>query len=324
MRTYRTSLSDLGALRLPPGHQRGRHAAGGRPAVVHGAVRPRQPDHQLPGASVPARAGGDHAAGARRGPGARPRGLPRTRARQDPARVALRRADRPGRAPALAVLRVGRCDAALPDPLGRVPPLVRRRRAGAGARAERPSSARVDRGQRRCRRGRLCRVLPPQPSTGLVNQCWKDSWDGIQFADGTLPRGPIATCEIQGYVYDARRRAARLAREVWHDQALAATPGPAGERAARRLSPRLLDARARLPRGGARRREASGRQPDLEHRASAVVGPARRRGGGRHGRSAAGSRAVLGLGHTGRSAPARAATTPWATTPGPCGHTTTR
>jgi glycogen debranching enzyme len=58
-------------------------------------------------------------------------------------------------------------------------------------------------------------------STGLVNQCWKDSWDGIQFADGTLPRGPIATCEIQGYVYDARRRAARLAREVWHDQALA-------------------------------------------------------------------------------------------------------
>jgi glycogen debranching enzyme len=58
-------------------------------------------------------------------------------------------------------------------------------------------------------------------STGLVNQCWKDSWDGIQFADGTLPLGPIATCEIQGYVYDARRRAARLAREVWHDEALA-------------------------------------------------------------------------------------------------------
>jgi glycogen debranching enzyme len=58
-------------------------------------------------------------------------------------------------------------------------------------------------------------------STGLVNQCWKDSWDAIQFADGTLARGPIATCEIQGYVYDARRRAARLAREVWGDAALA-------------------------------------------------------------------------------------------------------
>jgi glycogen debranching enzyme len=55
------------------------------------------------------------------------------------------------------------------------------------------------------------------PSSGLVNQCWKDSWDSIQFADGTLARGPIATCEIQGYVFDARRRAARLAREVWDD-----------------------------------------------------------------------------------------------------------
>ncbi|HMD57909.1 MAG TPA: glycogen debranching N-terminal domain-containing protein [Solirubrobacteraceae bacterium] len=59
------------------------------------------------------------------------------------------------------------------------------------------------------------------PSTGLVNQCWKDSWDAIQFADGTLAHGPTATCEIQGYVYDARRRAARLAREVWDDPALA-------------------------------------------------------------------------------------------------------
>jgi glycogen debranching enzyme len=58
-------------------------------------------------------------------------------------------------------------------------------------------------------------------ATGLANQCWKDSWDAIQFADGTLARGPIATCEIQGYVYDARRRAARLAREVWGDEALA-------------------------------------------------------------------------------------------------------
>lgn len=58
-------------------------------------------------------------------------------------------------------------------------------------------------------------------STGLINQCWKDSWDAIQFADGGLARGPIATCEIQGYVYDAQRRCARLAREVWDDSVLA-------------------------------------------------------------------------------------------------------
>ncbi|MDX6476517.1 MAG: hypothetical protein QOH95_2028 [Gaiellaceae bacterium] len=59
------------------------------------------------------------------------------------------------------------------------------------------------------------------PGTGLVNQCWKDSWNSILFSDGTIAEGPIATCEIQGYVYDAKRRAARLAREVWHDDGLA-------------------------------------------------------------------------------------------------------
>jgi glycogen debranching enzyme len=58
-------------------------------------------------------------------------------------------------------------------------------------------------------------------ASGLVNQCWKDSWDAIQYAGGTIARGPIATCEIQGYVYDARSRAARLAREVWADRAFA-------------------------------------------------------------------------------------------------------
>ena len=57
--------------------------------------------------------------------------------------------------------------------------------------------------------------------TGLENQCWKDSWDSIRFADGTIAKGPIATCEIQGYVYDAKVRTARLAREVWDDDDLA-------------------------------------------------------------------------------------------------------
>jgi glycogen debranching enzyme len=57
---------------------------------------------------------------------------------------------------------------------------------------------------------------------GLRSQCWKDSWNSILFADGRLAEPPIATCEIQGYAYDARRRAARLAREVWGDAALAA------------------------------------------------------------------------------------------------------
>jgi glycogen debranching enzyme len=57
--------------------------------------------------------------------------------------------------------------------------------------------------------------------TGLENQCWKDSFDSIAFSDGRLAERPLATCEIQGYVYDAKIRSARLAREVWKDPALA-------------------------------------------------------------------------------------------------------
>jgi glycogen debranching enzyme len=56
---------------------------------------------------------------------------------------------------------------------------------------------------------------------GLENQCWKDSWNSIVYPDGRLAPPPRATCEIQGYVYDAKVRCARLAREVWHDEALA-------------------------------------------------------------------------------------------------------
>ena len=57
--------------------------------------------------------------------------------------------------------------------------------------------------------------------TGLENQCWKDSWDSISYHDGRLPGFPRATCELQGYAYDAKRRGARLAREVWGDDGLA-------------------------------------------------------------------------------------------------------
>jgi len=57
--------------------------------------------------------------------------------------------------------------------------------------------------------------------TGLENQCWKDSWDSISFRDGRLPGFPRATCELQGYAYDAKLRGARLARLVWEDTTLA-------------------------------------------------------------------------------------------------------
>jgi glycogen debranching enzyme len=57
---------------------------------------------------------------------------------------------------------------------------------------------------------------------GLENQCWKDSWNSILFADGSVASTPRATCEIQGYTYDAKVRCARLARTVWQDAPMAA------------------------------------------------------------------------------------------------------
>src|SRR5256885_7043757 len=56
---------------------------------------------------------------------------------------------------------------------------------------------------------------------GLENQSWKDSGDSQRFHDGTLAAAPIAPCEVQGYVYDAKRRVAELARDVWRDRELA-------------------------------------------------------------------------------------------------------
>nr|MDT0661618.1 glycogen debranching N-terminal domain-containing protein [Micromonospora sp. DSM 115978] len=62
----------------------------------------------------------------------------------------------------------------------------------------------------------------PRPSgEGSVNQGWKGSAGSICFRDGRPASYPHATCEVQGYVYDAKRRAARLARTVWGDPAYA-------------------------------------------------------------------------------------------------------
>lgn len=53
-------------------------------------------------------------------------------------------------------------------------------------------------------------------ATGLLHQGWKDSDDAICHADLSPPVGPIALCEVQGYVFAAWRAAARLARALEH------------------------------------------------------------------------------------------------------------
>jgi glycogen debranching enzyme len=64
---------------------------------------------------------------------------------------------------------------------------------------------------------------------GLQNQGWKDSWNAIRFADGSLARGPIALAEVQGYVYSAFLARAHFADEVGDEVTAARFRGKAGE-----------------------------------------------------------------------------------------------
>ncbi|RYE22864.1 MAG: amylo-alpha-1,6-glucosidase [Sphingobacteriales bacterium] len=49
---------------------------------------------------------------------------------------------------------------------------------------------------------------------GLTNQGWKDSYDSISDENGDLAVPPIALCEVQGYVYDAKVHAAILSEKL--------------------------------------------------------------------------------------------------------------
>jgi glycogen debranching enzyme len=57
-------------------------------------------------------------------------------------------------------------------------------------------------------------------SRGLGVQTWKDSADSQRFRNAAIAESPIAACEVQGYVYDAKLRIAELARDVWGDRGL--------------------------------------------------------------------------------------------------------
>ena len=70
---------------------------------------------------------------------------------------------------------------------------------------------------------------------GLSNQGWKDSWDGINFADGTIATGRLALVEVQGYCYAALHAVTELS----HERGLAGRGEAAGE--AERLRKRFED-----------------------------------------------------------------------------------
>ena len=139
-----------------------------------------------------------------------------------PPRDALRRDDRVRGAAALAVLRRGRRDAAVRRPARRVRALDRRHASSCATSSTRPGrrSHWIDEYADLMGNGYVS-YQRRNEETGLENQCWKDSWDSISYRDGRLPGFPRATCELQGYAYDAKMRGARLAREVWRDPAFA-------------------------------------------------------------------------------------------------------
>ena len=85
-----------------------------------------------------------------------------------------------------------------------------------------------------------------QSADGLLHQGWKDSDDAIFHADGSPVVGPIALCEVQGYVYAARRAGAALADSLGQ-AGRAAELVASGRGVAHRVSRRLSGARSSRP-----------------------------------------------------------------------------
>ena len=239
-----------------------------RRAVVLDAVRARRDHHGLRAAVARARArarravvpGGD--AGDDRRPG------PRRRARQDHARGAPRRDGRARRGAVRPLLRHGRRDAAVRDPRGRALAAHRRSR---DRRALWPHVVRalrwidhegdVD--------GDGFVEYQARTAKGLVAQGWKDSFDAISHADGALAEGPIALCEVQGYVYAARSAAAELARALGYDDDAAELEASA-DRLRRHFEREFWVDELGTLRARARRRQAAVRGHRVERRAPAV------------------------------------------------------
>jgi glycogen debranching enzyme len=70
--------------------------------------------------------------------------------------------------------------------------------------------------------------------TGLSNQGWKDSFDAVFHEDGRLAEGPIALCEVQAYVF-AARRAMGLMASALGDEVLAREQASRAEELRRRF-----------------------------------------------------------------------------------------
>jgi glycogen debranching enzyme len=75
---------------------------------------------------------------------------------------------------------------------------------------------------------------------GIDNQAWKDSSDSVYHEDGTLAEVPIAICEIQAYVYAAKKEAAFLAEKM-NNPAMAAAMRQEAEEMRQRFEENFWD-----------------------------------------------------------------------------------
>ena len=291
--TFDRSVADLASLRLRGGGDAG-PALRGRDAVVHGRLRARHADHVPADAALRPRARAQRAARARHAPGDGGRPDARRRAGQDRPRGAHGQGrERPGSRATTARWTRRRSSSSSS------------RSCGAG-RTTRRSCARC--ASRRCARSTGSTSTATSTATGssstsaarergLENQSWKDSRQLAALPRRSPGEPPIAPCEVQGYVYDAKARMAELAREVWRDRDARRAARARGGRAARALRRGVLVRGARrVLRARARRRQAPGRLAHVEHRASPLERDRPGQAGRRDRRPADGRRALVGLG----------------------------
>ena len=197
--------------------------------------------------------------------------------------------------------------------------------ARARARARGAGRAELDRRVRRPAGQRLRLVPAPQRE----DRPREPVLEGLLGLD-LLPRRhgcpgfPRATCELQGYAYDAKVRGARLARARLEGPGVRRRAREGGGRPQAPLQPRLLGRGRRVLRPRARHRRQAGRRAHLEQRPPALERHRRQVEG--EGRRAAPrwARGSSPAGACARSPRARGATTRSATTSAPSGRSTTR
>ena len=246
--------------RAPRPHRRRR-----RRAVVHDALRARQPAHVVDGDDGRLRPRARHAADAGALPGRRGEPDHRGGARADPPRDALRRVGRALARRRPHLLRQRRRHAAVRDAARRAAALGQSTRGGRRAAARRRPRARRGSTSSATATATATSSTSAPTTAACENQGWKDSHDSTRFADGRLAEPPIALCEVQGYVYAALIARSHFATEAGDDALRRASSSARAADLKARFNRDFWLEEQRLARDGSRPRQAAARRADVEH-----------------------------------------------------------